>query len=169
MKAVPFSLCIILGLSIFALGFGSPDFSGNWIGDVVRTDSILGFVNGKAEITTKKLIVMAVKQQGVGLNIESVWSDNSATKVMYILDGNEHSAVEESGNSVVYQAKLNGDQLLIQTIRNIKTPFGGVERQTKVEWVLSADNNNLTVTTTNISVSGNQTRKETLAQIYTKQ
>jgi hypothetical protein len=63
---------------------------------VFCANSILDLVNGKAEITTKRLVLMAVKQHGVGLDIESVWSDNSAPKVRYVLDGNELSSVEES-------------------------------------------------------------------------
>jgi hypothetical protein len=166
MKSVLLSVCIILGASIGALGFMSPDFSGNWIGDVSRTDSISGFANGKAEITKKNLVVMVVRQHGVDLDIESDWSNGSATKRSYILDGNEHSSLEESGNAMIYQAKLNGDQLLIQATRKINTPFGNVEIPTKEEWVLSADQHTLTVTTTTTTTQfGSRTQKQT----YTKQ
>jgi hypothetical protein len=169
MKAVLLSMCIILSVCVCALGFGSSDFSGNWTGDIVRTVSISGIAGGKAELTTRKLLVMTVKQQGTVLDVESAWSDNSVTKVSYILDGNEHSSAAESGSPMIYQAKLDGDQLLIQTTQNIKTPFGDVQRQTKEEWVLSADGTNLTVTTLGFTVSGNQTRKESQAQIYSRQ
>jgi hypothetical protein len=166
MKAVLLSLGVILGVSICALGFFASDFSGNWIGDIVRTDSISGFVNGKAEVTTRKLVVMVVKQHGAELEMESVWSNNSNTKRSYILDGNEHSSFEEGGNSIIYHAKLNGDQLLIQETRHVKTPFGSVEIPTKEEWELSADLNTLTVTTTTSTTQfGSRTQKQT----YTRQ
>jgi len=168
MKTALYSLSIFFGLGICALGFGSPDFSGNWIGDVTRTGSmsvIKHGVNGQMEIATKKLVVMLVQQRGEGLEIESVWSDNSATKLSYILDGNEHSSVDETGNPMIYQAKLNGDQLLIQATRNIKTPFGNTEIPTKEEWVLSADQNTLTITTTTTTQFGSNAQKK----IYTRQ
>jgi hypothetical protein len=164
MKVAILPLCIVLGVSICALGFVSPDYSGNWIRDAARSDAITAYVDGKLEPITGNLVV---RQNAEGLNVESSWSHKPATKVNYILDGNDHSFTDESGNSFPYRVTLNGDQLVIERIRNITTPFGSVKRlESKEEWSLSADKNTLIILTTIPAPKG---ASNTQRQIYTKE
>jgi hypothetical protein len=165
MKSGFFALCIVLATSICALGYVSPDasdFSGNWIQDTDKSETMATYVDGKIQPVTVDLIV---RQDTNSLNVESVWSNKPATQMIYLLDGNEHSFKDEAGNLLGYRVMSNNDQLVIEGSKKVNTPFGTAEIKTQEEWSLSADQKALTILTTTTNASfGKQTRR----QIYTK-
>jgi hypothetical protein len=148
MKLVIRSIFLLVCLSMCPLGFSAPNFSGNWAGNIARTDTISLSGNGNVQVVQKRLSVMQVRQNGESLDVESVWSNSTSTNVTYILDGKEHPFNEQNGTGSAYRATLRGHGLLIETTRKIRTPFGEIEIPSTEEWALSADLANLTVVTT---------------------
>lgn len=173
MKYLTFTACILLVLSLSALGFDSPDFSGTWIPDKANSGSMGGSTGRNIQTpfgsivrqSAGSLIQMTVQQSAGSLAVEAYWSDGPETHATYILDGNEHSVTGGNGISQIYRATFSEEQLRIEGFKKISTPFGPTERKNKEEWSLSADKQILTILTTESSPSsGDQTQKK----IYTR-
>ncbi len=163
MKAAIPVFCIILSFGISALASDSPGFNGNWTRDIAQSDAMAANLNGRVEPINVNLVVTQTDEE---LNVESVWSYKPATRTSYSLDGDDHAQAEEGGASIIYRARMNGDQLVIHETRKVRTPFGDVDTRQKEEWALSADKAVLIVTkTTTTTELGSRTQK----QVYTRQ
>ena len=143
MKRCALSLCAMLLLSILSFSVTATDFTGTWIRDVAKSDSMATNIGGKVTPVSADLIV---KHSGTNLQVESRWDYQAPTKLTYILDGNENRTTGYLGSTVIYRSSWDQDRLIIDEVVNASTPFGKAEVETKYEWSMSDGGNTLTIT-----------------------
>jgi hypothetical protein len=142
MKRSMIFLCLILATCYFGLAAAIPDFSGDWMRDLSKSDAMATLMDGKVMPVTADLVI---KHADGKIDVESQWTHKAPTSKIYIVNGTENKASDDQGNSTTYVAFWDGEKLIIDEKNGVNTPFGRTEIIRRSEWSLSDDGSTLTI------------------------
>ncbi len=159
------ALYLVAEIGICGSAIAGPDFTGTWIRDKVRSDSLGTVLGSKAGQLPGGEIVLTVKHDTKSLQLETNAYHGQTMRMKYILDGKEHSKWVMPWGRLIYRARWDQGRLLIDKTGQYRGNYGDIVFRAMEEWSLSADGRVLTVTTTYF---GQQARRTT-KQVYIKQ
>ncbi len=158
-------LYLVAEIGICASAIAVPNFTGTWIRDRVKSDSLGTVIGSRGGQSPTGEIVLTIKHQSKSLQLETNAYHGQTKRVKYILNGKEHSKWVMPWGRLIYKARWDGDRLLIDKTGQYRGNYGEITFRAIEEWSLSADCRVLTVTTTYFG----QQAKRTTKQVYIKQ
>ncbi len=156
MKRSILFLCLLIIPCILDLAAASPDFSGAWTRDIIKSDAMATLIGGKITPVSADLVI---KHADSKIDIESRWTHKAPTTTSYVLNGAENSASDNQTTSTTYVASWEGEKLIIDEKIIANTPFGSTEIIKRSEWSLSDNGSTLTVLETSSGQLGSSRKQ----------
>jgi hypothetical protein len=161
MKNIACMLWLLLGFGHWAFA-AEPDFSGNW--GMLRENGIIhGKSVGRETPIADSGILIAHTGNRLVVESQCVKCGNPIRE--YIIDGKERNMPNKQNLVTPYNAKWDGQALIINQGFDGPTPFGPATITSRQVWALSADKQVLTISTSISSPNG----EISLMEIYKKQ
>jgi len=154
------SVALALGGQTATLAQARPDFSGTWRLNVGKSGP--NVAGNTPNIPFPSQIV--VKQTATDISVESTSIRQQPVSAVYKLDGSKVTVQTPEGISETGDAKVDGENLLINARRSFSSPAGDIVVEFKEVWSLSG--NVLTIQKTRTQ-SGESTTEKSQA-VYDK-
>jgi hypothetical protein len=154
------SVALALGGQTETLAQARPDFSGTWRLNVGKSGP--NVAGNTPNIPFPSQIV--VKQTATDISVESTSIRQQPVSAVYKLDGSKVTVQTPEGISETGEAKVDGENLLINSRRSFSSPAGDIVVEFKEVWSLTG--NVLTIQKTRTQ-SGESTTEKSQA-VYVK-
>jgi hypothetical protein len=148
-----FALAALLGTP--AANAQTPDFSGTWKIDLIKSDAAPAGRGGQQMDMSR--VMLTITQTAETLTIVQTGMGPDRTLVYY-LDGRESVNAGQRGE-MKSTSKWDGNALVTDGVTNAETPMGAMTISTHEVRTLSKDGKEMTVTTTSDTPRGKMTRK----------